>query len=205
MLRDFEPVTLLAQNYALLIVPSDSSLRSVVDLVQRAKERPGEVKYSSAGNATPGHLAGKLLERAAGLHMLHIPYRGAAGNVTAILSGDTDFTFGAPGALAAYLRSGRVRALATAAPKRLAAFPEAPTMAEAGVIGVELSDWQAMVAPRGTPAAWVARMQREVSDILANDEVRAKLEAMGIAAAPAGAAALSAHMSTESARWARLV
>jgi tripartite-type tricarboxylate transporter receptor subunit TctC len=203
--KDLAPVTLVSWNYAVLTVPSTSPARSVADLVTLAKAQPGLLKFASPGNGTPPHLAGELLMREAGGTMTHIPYKGAAPAVTAVFTGEVDMYFGQPASLAPHLKSGKLRALATAAPQRLAAYPDLPTLVELGYPTVRLSDWIGIVAPAGTPAEVIRRLHAELTKILATPEVRQRLEASGMEAAGSGPEEFSALISSELRRWAKLV
>lgn len=199
--RDLLPVALVGRNYNVLTVPSASPVKSVAELVAAAKARPGALKYATGGNATPAHITTELLKREAGVDMLHVPYKGPAAAVTAMLGGETDMMIGAVGALAPHVKSGRLRALATSATQRIAAYPDLPTFAELGYPRVRLRDLQGIAAPAGTPRAVVMRLQEAIAKAVAAPEVKERLETLGIETASAGPDAFAAHIRDELRAW----
>ena len=198
--KDFEPVTLVSRAYTMLVVRSDSPMQSVADLVERARARPGAVTFSSPGNGTPPHLAAALLQQETATTMLHVPYRGTAA-LTALLGGDVDFTIASPYVAWPHVQSGKLRILATAAPHRLPAYPDVPTFAELGYPDVQITDWQGVVAPKGTPAGIVARLRSELVNILAAEEVKRELDARGLEAAVSSSDEFGKLIATELRRW----
>jgi len=203
--RDLAPVTMLARDSNLLIVPAASPAKSLAELVALAKAKPGQLKFSSGGNSTPAHLAGELLKREAGLDLVHIPYKTPPAGAAAVLAGDVDMMFGATVAVAPYIKSGRVRVLAASTPKRLPAYPEVPTLAELGYPGVVVSNWSGIVAPAGTPKEIVERLRMEIQKILAMPDILQRLERLGVEASPAGPEEFGALIRSELKRWNQLV
>jgi tripartite-type tricarboxylate transporter receptor subunit TctC len=205
--RDLAPVVLVDRHYSILVVPAGTAVHTVADLVARAKAAPGALKFSSAGNGTPPHLAGELFKRETGVDILHVPYKGALSNVVAVLSGEVDMTFAATGAGASHIRSGKLRALATLAPARtrIAAFPDLPTLAELGYAGVQVTAWEGIVAPGGTPPVVVERLRSAVAKIVAEPEVRQRFEAIGMEAVGDGPEVLAAQINSGLRMWNRLV
>ena len=203
--RDLAPVTLINWNHPILAVRADSPARSVADLVALAKTRPGELKYSSSGNGTPPHFAGELFKREADVTIAHIPYKGPAPAIVALLAGETDLMFAATSAVWPHVKSGKLRALATVAPRRLAKYPDVPTLVELGYPGLVITDWQGIVAPAGTPRDVVARLHAEIVKVLAAPDFRERLEVLGLEAAGLGPEEFTAHMHKEIQRWGRLV
>jgi len=203
--KDLAPVTLLARDSNLLIVPASSPANSVAELVALAKAKPGQLKFSSGGNSTPAHLAGELLKRETKIDIVHIPYRTPPAGAAAVLSGEVDMMFGATVAVAPHIKSGRVRALGTATPKRLPAFPDLPTIAEQGYPGVVVSNWSGVVAPAGTPKEIIDRLGNEIRKILAMPDVLARLERLGVEATPASAEEFGALIRSELKRWNEIV
>ena len=202
--RDLAPVTLVAWNYAVLAVPAGSPVRSVADLVALARAKPGALKFSSAGNATPPHLSGELFKRATDIDVLHVPYKGGAPSAAALMTGEVDMAFAAPGAIAQYVKAGKLRVLATSAPRRLAAYPDLPTLQELGY-AVELSDWQGIVAPAGTPKEVTAALHAGITRVLAAHEFRQRLDALGMVPAGMGPGEYASYIHDEIRRWGKLV
>ncbi|MFM9883348.1 MAG: Bug family tripartite tricarboxylate transporter substrate binding protein [Burkholderiales bacterium] len=202
--RDLQPVSLMAWNYGVLVVPAASPVHSMADLVSIAKHKPGDLKFSSPGNATPPHLAVEFFKRAAGIDLTHIPYKGAAAAVAALLAGDVDIYFASPGVIAQLVKAGKLRTLATAAPRRLIGHPELPTFAELGY-AVEVSDWQGLVAPAGTPVEVIARLHAEITKILADPDMRARLQVLGMEPGDLGPQQFAPHVQSELTRWGKLV
>jgi tripartite-type tricarboxylate transporter receptor subunit TctC len=203
--RDLAPVTMLARDSNLLVVTSALPAKSVAELVALAKAQPGRLKFASGGNSTPAHLAGELLKREAAIDIVHIPYKTPPAGAAAVLAGDVDMMFGATVAVTPHIRSGRVRVLATATPRRLPAFPDLPTLAELGYPGVVVSNWSGVVAPAGTPKEIVERLGTEIRKILAMPDVLQRLEKLGVEASPAGAEEFGALIRSELKRWNQLV
>ena len=203
--KDLAPVTMLARDSNLLIVPASSPAKSVAELVALAKARPGQLKFASGGNSTPAHLAGELFKRETGIDIVHIPYKTPPAGVAAVLSGDVDMMFAATVAATPHIKSGRVRVLAASTPKRLPAFPEVPTLAELGYPGVVVSNWSGVVAPAGTPKEIIDRLGTEIRRILAMPDVLERLERLGVEASPASAEEFGALIRSELKRWNQLV
>jgi tripartite-type tricarboxylate transporter receptor subunit TctC len=178
--RDFALISLVAWNYNILAVPVSSAITSVAQLVATAKAKPGLLRYSSGGNGTPAHLTSELLKREAAIDMLHVPYKGAPAAVSAVLAGEVDMIIGATGALTPHLSTGRLRALATAAPTRIQAYPDLPTLVELGYPKVVFRDWQAVFAPNGTPTYVMNRLRAEITKSIAASSSRQRLEALGM-------------------------
>ena len=199
--RDLLPVALVGRNYNVLAVPSASAVKSVAELVAAAKAKPGALRYATGGNATPAHITTELLKRESGVDILHVPYKGPAAAITAMLGGETDMMIAAVGAVAAYVRSGRLRLLATSASRRIAVYPELPTFVELGYRRVQLRDMQGIVAPVGTPRSIVLRLHEAIAKAAAEPEVRERLETLGIEAASAGPDVFAALIRDELRAW----
>ena len=203
--RHLAPVTLINWNFPLVALRADSPIRSVADLVALAKARPGELKYSSSGNGTPPHLAGELFKHEVGVKITHIPYKGGSAAVVALLAGDVDLAIAGTVGVSSHLKSGRLRVLATFAPRRLANYPDIPSLVELGYPGLGITDWQGIVAPAGTPKDVIARLHAETVKVLAAPDFRQRLEVLGLEAAGLGPEQFAAHMHKEIQRWSKLV
>lgn len=203
--RDLVPVAQVAWNYNVLAVPGASPVTSVAQLIAASKAKPGALRYSSGGNATPAHLASELLKREAGVDILHVPYKGTAAAVAAMLTGEVDLMIGAVGALSPHIKTGKLRALATSAPRRIVAHPELPTFAELGYPGVQLRDLQGIAAPAGTPRDVIIRLHVEITRATATAEVKERLETLGIETAGAGPDQFAAHIRGELRTWSKVI
>ena len=203
--KDLAPVSLVAWSYNILAVSAGSPVKSLADLVATAKARPGTLKFSSAGNGTPAHLAGELLKREAKIDIIHIPYKGAAAAAVAVLQGDIDMMIGAAGVLTPHIKSGKLRALATPAPQRFSAYPELPTFVELGYPGVQIREWLGVVAPAGTPKALIERLHREIAKTLILPEIKQRFALLGMEPAALGPTEFAVHIRSELQRWAKFV
>ena len=202
-LRDLSPIALVVSAPVVLVVAAESKARSLADLIATAKR--GTVTYASPGNGTVSHLAGELLQRAARVKLTHVPYKGAAQALTDTLGGQVDsFMSSVPSALG-HIKSGRLRALAVTSAKRSSGLPDTPTIAESGYPGFEASTWYGMLAPAGTPATVVARLNAEVNRALAAKDVRERLAGEGGEVLGGSPAQFAAFLTTEHAKWGRLV
>jgi len=203
--RSFVPVAYVARVPNVLAVSAASPLKTLKDLVEAARAKPGTLSYSSGGNGSAAHITFEYLKLKAGLFMLHIPYRGTAPSVTDVIAGQVNCTFTGAPAVLPLVKSRRLRALAVSSSRRLAAVPDVPTVAESGYPGFEADQWYGLVAPAGTPAALVARLNAEVNKALAMPEVAQQLTVEGATAVPGTPAAFGDLIRREIVRWAEVV
>ena len=203
--KDLAAVSLIVRQSHILVVPSGSPVKSVAELIKAAKGKPGILKFSSGGNGTPAHLEGELFKREAGVDIVHIPYKGAPAGAVALLTGDVDLMFGATVAVGPHIKSGKLRALATVAPRRIPAFPDIPSMVDLGYANVVVSPWDGIVAPSGTPKAVIARLHLETKKFGAMPEMKQRLEAIGLEAADAGPDEFAALIRSEMRKWIKLI
>ncbi|MET0540934.1 MAG: tripartite tricarboxylate transporter substrate binding protein [Variovorax sp.] len=159
--RDFVPVTLLAKVPNVLVVHPDVPAKTFKEFIAYAKANPGKLNYSSAGNGSSGHLSMEYLKLTAGFFMTHIPYRGSGPQMTDLLAGRTQVAMNGLPSISAFIKAGKLRALAVGSAQRIAALPDVPTIAESGYKGFETSQWYGLLAPAGTPAPVVKRLQEE--------------------------------------------
>jgi tripartite-type tricarboxylate transporter receptor subunit TctC len=178
-LRDFAGVSVFSESTNLLVVPAALPAKSVRELVAMAKEKPGSLNYSSAGQGTTQHLAGELFKLRTGTSIVHVPYKGSAPALTALIAGDVQLGFINPVAAGPHVTSGRLRALAVAGAKRTALFPDVPTMKEAGFPGVEVALWYGLLAPKQTPREIVQALAGAVARATHDEEVKKRLAADG--------------------------
>jgi len=203
--RDFAPVTVIAAVPNVLVVHPSVPAKSVADLVRHAKAHPGTLNYSSPGNGSGAHLAGELFKSMTGVDIVHIPFNRIAPAVTAVVGGQVQIMFaGAPSALP-QVKAGRLVALGVASPKRIAAAPDLPTLAESGLPGFDVTSWYSIVVPSGTPNDIIARLRSEIASALTQPDIQEKLAGLG--AEPIGntPAEFAAMLKVETAKWGKIV
>ena len=177
--QDFEMISTITYFPFLIVVPANSKYTSLSALLSAARSNPTEVSYGSAGIGSTQHLSGELLASLSRTQLLHIPFRGDAAALTALLGGEIPMMVAPPTAVMANIKAGKLKALATTGPQRWAGLPEVPTVAEQGVAGYDVQSWAGLMAPAGTPRAVVDRLHAEVQKVLAVPAVRSRLEDMG--------------------------
>lgn len=172
---DFAPVAMLAAVPQMISVAADSPFKTLGEFMAYAKANPEKLFYGTPGNGSAPHLAGRLFETTTGISLVHLPYRGAGHAITDMIGGRTHVSFESTSSSSALIKSGRIRAVAVAAPQRLPQFPDVPTTAQAGLQGYEVSVWFGLFAPKGTPDAVVQRLHAAVNRSLAPSEVQAQI------------------------------
>jgi tripartite-type tricarboxylate transporter receptor subunit TctC len=177
--KDFAPISLVAVTPYLLVVNPSVDVKSLQEFVAYVKARPGKLNYASAGTGSTTHLAMEMLKSAAELYIVHIPYNGNGPAGTAVIGGQVEILFGSLPAVLPQAKAGRVRPLAVGTPKRSPSLPEVPTVAESGYPGFDASLWLAIMAPAGTPAPIVDRLQREIHAVIASPETAEALNKAG--------------------------
>jgi tripartite-type tricarboxylate transporter receptor subunit TctC len=203
--RDFAPIALIGSAPYALIVRADSPLRSVADLLARAKAQPGKLTYASAGPGSALHLAGELFKNKAKIDLLHVPYKGAAPAMTALLGGDVDLTFSSLSEVQPMLQAGKVRALAVTSAQRDAKLPQVPTLREAGVPDYQVTGWYGLYVRTGTPADVLAKLQAAAQASLHTDAVRQQLQRNGLDPAQGDAREAQDMLEGESQRWGAVI
>ncbi len=204
-LRDFAPLSLFSMSPNILVVHASVPVRNVKELIVLAKARPGQLNFSSAGAGTTQHLAGELFNLRTGTKMVHVPYRGSAPSLTALISGEVDLTYANIPAISAHVKAGRLRPLANLGPKRSDQLPEVPTMREAGIKGVEVVVWYGLLAPAATPRDIVAKLGDAIARAARSPDTRQRLLDLG--AEPVGNTPeeFGKLLREEVARWAEVV
>jgi len=204
-LRDFAGVSVFSESTNLLVVPTSLAARSPQELVALALARPGALNYSSAGAGSTQHLAAELFKLRTGTSIVHVPYKGSAPSITALLAGDVQLSFINPVAVGQHVKGGRLRALAVAGARRSALMPEVPTMKEAGVEGVEVPLWFGMLAPAATPRETVHTLAAGVAKAAHSPDTRKRLLEQG--AEPVGNTPeeFDRLLREDVARWAEVV
>jgi tripartite-type tricarboxylate transporter receptor subunit TctC len=203
--KDFAPIALLATGGLGVYINPQVPAKNMREFVALVKSQPGKLYYSSPGNGGPQHLAMELLKLETGMDMVHVPYKGAAGAITDLVGGHVQAMISALQTVAPHVEAGRLRMLAVMSGHRAPAFPDVPTLKEAGMPDLEVETWYAMFAPAGTPAAIVARVNRDVNELLKETEVRDVLAKQGLEAAGGTPEALGERVKRELASWTRVV
>jgi tripartite-type tricarboxylate transporter receptor subunit TctC len=175
------------------------------EFIALVKSQPGKLYYSSPGNGGPQHLAMELLKLETGMDIVHVPYKGAAGAISDLVGGHVQAMVSALQTVAAHVQSGRLRMLAVMSAKRAVAFPDVPTLEEAGAPDLEVETWYAIFAPEGTPAAIVTRVNRDVNELLQESDVRDVLARQGLDPAGGTPEVLGNRVKRELASWTRVV
>jgi len=203
--RDFAPLSLFSMAPNILVVHASVPVKSAKELVALAKSRPGQLNYSSAGAGTTQHLAGELFNLRAGTKIVHVPYKGSAPSLTALISGEVDLTYANIPAISAHVKSGRLRPLANLGPKRSDQLPQVPTMKEAGVVGVEVVVWYGLFAPAATPPEIVAKLAEAIARAARSPDIAQRLIELG--AEPVGNTPeeFGKLLRVELARWSEVV
>ncbi len=179
LLRDFEPVTPIFRNYFFVTVPVGSRYKTMTDLISAAKAEPGKVNYGSWFVGSPGHIGAAMLETGTSIKMTHVPYKEMSQLYVAVGNQEVDWAFGSAASAGPMQRAGKTRYLAVAASRRIAGFPDVPTVAESGgPAGFELSAWTALLAPKGTPRAVVEKIQSDVAAVLSEPDLKDKFLGM---------------------------
>jgi len=204
-LKDFRAVALVGNAPLIMAAPSGAPFDTLAELLQLARSKPGSVSYASSGTATPGHLAAAALALGTRTEMVHVPYKGAGQAITDLIGGQVQFFFSSTSAIAAHLKGGKVKALAVSSPRRMAALPQVPTVAEAAVAGFDFSLWGGFFAPRETPDAIVTMLSAEINKIIAEPAMHARLEADGSAVDPLAPERFAAFVRSENDKYARLI
>jgi tripartite-type tricarboxylate transporter receptor subunit TctC len=204
-LKDFEPIALVSSQPLILVVNVSSPYKSLKDVVEAAKAKPGQLNMGSPGSGTIGHVGGELFQRRAGVKFAHIPYKGAGPAVTDLMGGSLDLYFGNSQSVDALVKGGRLRAVAVTSPKRLKNLPDVPTIAESGYPGFEAATWSGLVAPKGTPKAIVDRLNAETNKALKNPEMMAKLESDGSEGRGGSPQQFADFIKAENAKWGAVI
>ena len=205
LMKDFVGIAPINYSGLLLVVHPSVPAKTVGELVALAKARPGKINYASSGNGTPYHMAGELFKHMAGIDMTHVPYKGSSGARTDIVGGQVEVMFDAETTMAVMSREGKVRALASTGLTRSANLPDMPTVSESGVPKFEATIWLGLMAPKGTPAEIVNRLNAELRKIVANPEVRATWAKQGAVPMSMSVAEFDQYLQADIAKWANIV
>ena len=203
--KDFSSITLVGSGPAIVLANPSIPPKTLGELIAYAKAHPNEIKYGSSGVGGTVHLAGELMSQLTGIQMVHVPYKGIALAMTAILAGDIQITYATPISAYAHLKSGRLRALAVAGPSRYPTMPDVPTAGEAGLADYEIEFWYGLVGPAGMQPSLVDRIQRDVAGIVLAPEMKQQLLEQGAIGVGSKPQELDALIRKEYERWLRVV
>ena len=201
VVRDLTPVTQIVRIPNVLVVPPALPVRNVREFLALAKRRPGELVFASTGLGSISHVVGELFQQVAGIRSIHVPYRGAAPATTALISGEAAYAFIVPLVIRPHVEAGKLRALAVSTIKRSAVFPDAPTLDESGVKGIDIPHWYGFWAPAKTPPAIVDALYREYVRVMALPNIRERFQREGAEAVGTPPAEFAAFVQSEVVRW----
>ena len=205
ILKDFEPISLVATVEWGLVVNADSPIKTAADLIAAAKRDPGKLNYGSGGNGSPQHIAMALFANQAGISLTHVPYKGATQAAVGVAGKEVDAAFQGIATVNSLVQAGKLRLIAVSTPKRMAQFPNVPTVNESGLAGFEFNSWFAMMAPAGTPKVIITQMHSEVVKALADAEVQNKLIAQGLTPRGLAPDELGKAMRIQYAKYGKLI
>jgi tripartite-type tricarboxylate transporter receptor subunit TctC len=204
-LKDFDTITVAVASPNILVVPANSPHKSVADIIAYEKANPGKMTFASAGNGSSDHLTAELFWQQTGTTGIHVPYKGGAPAHTDLMGGQVDASFQNVNSVAQYIKGGKMRALAITSPKRSAIFPDVPTLAEVGVKGVEVTSWQAIVAPKGLPAAVREKAHDAFVEALNDPKVKEQFTSIGFEMVTNTPAQFAEFQQKEYARWKKVI
>jgi tripartite-type tricarboxylate transporter receptor subunit TctC len=203
--KDFAPILLVADVPNILVVNNDIPAKDLADFERYAKANPGKLNFGSTGIGSSMHLAGELFMRETGAQMIHVPYNAPGTATTNLIAGEIQLMFQLIPGIAGQVKSGKVRAIAVMAPQRSPALPDVPTTAELGQPRLLSSTWFALLAPKGTPPAVIARLNTVSNEILSDPAVKKRLAEMGASTLGGSSQQLAEHLAAETEKWGRLV
>lgn len=203
--QDFTPISLVANLPMIVVASKKLEARDVPSLIAAAKAKPGVLTFGSAGNGNTGHLAGELFSSTAGVKMTHVPYKGSAGVVTAMLAGDIDLTFDSISTSIPHVKSGKMHPIAVTSAKRSALDPNIPTVQEQGLKDFEVNGWYAIIGPAGMPADVTQRLSSEIAKAITVPQLKAQMAEGGYEPVGSTPEQLKAHIDKEITRWATVV
>ena len=204
--RDFAPVSMMAMGYQVLIVKPSLPAKNLQELVTLARQKPGALNYASIGIGSAPHLGAELFKSVAGVDITHVPYRGSSAQaITALLAGDVDMFLVGTSTAVPHIQSGALRGLAVTAKTRVDGLPDVPTFAEAGLPGVDVSLWFAVLVPGGTPSAIIRKLNADIVQVVAEPEFKQALKARGFEAVSSTPEQLAAFMDKDYVKFRNLI
>jgi len=203
--KDFAPTFFIGNIANMLLCGAQQPYKSVKDVIAAAKAKPGTLGFGTAGAGSSQHLSGEKFKLDAGIDLIHVPYKGSGPSMQDLIAGQIPLSFETALVALPQISAGKVRALAVTTAKRSKVAPEVPTMAESGLKGFDVASWQAIFAPANTPPAIVKRMNDELTKIVAQTEVAARLYTMGVENVPMTPAQMAEFQKAELVKWAKIV
>jgi tripartite-type tricarboxylate transporter receptor subunit TctC len=203
--KDFTGVSLIASGPLALVIHPSVKSGSVAELVSLAKSAPLTLHYASGGAGGINHLAGELFNSIAGTQIVHVPYKGAGPALTAVISGEAQMMIATVASILPHLKSGKLRALATAGERRTSILPDLPTLSESGLRGYSADNWYALLAPRGTDRSVIAALSRHIADTMRRDDAREQLLKLGFEPMTSTPDELNSYLRREIAKWSGLI
>ena len=204
-IKDFAPVATLAVVPFVVVVNPSLAANNTQELIARVKAENGKLTYSSAGNGSVNHLLGEMFDSAAGVIMTHVPYKGAGPALADLIGGQVQVSFTSMPSVIGHIKSGKLRAIAVTSKARSETLPELPTLAESGLAGFDVNPWFGLLAPAGTPAAIVNQLNREINDLLATPDLRARFAGQGAVPYATSPAEFAALLKQDIEKWAKVV
>jgi len=204
-LESFTPLAMIGMNPLLLVVPANSPYQSLAQMLDAARRAPGTLSFASAGPGTSQHMAGELLAFRTGTKLVHVPYKGSAPALQDVLGGQVNMMLDTAVACAPYVKSGKLRALATGYKVRLESFPDVPTVMESGVADFDVSSWLAVYARSGTEASIVSRLREEIGGVLRTPDMRERLRQLGTLPVDMDEAQMNRFLVAEIAKWKQVI
>lgn len=204
-IKSFSPVVLIGSNPVVLVVGANSPYKTLQDVLTAAKAKPKTISSASAGSGTSQHLSLELLGFKSGTQFIHVPYKGSGPAIQDVIGGQVDMMFDTTVVAGPHIQSGKVRALAVTSAKRLESMPNVPTVAESGVPGFEVTSWQAIFVPAGTPKPIIDRLHDEILKIIAQPEIQERLKNLGMQPSTMTTEQVSAFQKAEVEKWAQVI
>jgi tripartite-type tricarboxylate transporter receptor subunit TctC len=204
-LKDLVPVVMIGNAPLVMLAPADAPYNTVNEFIQMARAKPGEFSFGTVGAGTPGHLSAVALGLGAKLNMVHVPYKGVGPLLSDLMAGRLQAFFSSASAAMPQIKGGKLKALGVTTPKRMSSLPDVPTIAESGLPGFSYTLWGGLFAPAGTPASAIDSLNREVNTLLAQPDIRARLEADNVAVPKNTPTEFADYVKSESAKFEKLI
>jgi tripartite-type tricarboxylate transporter receptor subunit TctC len=204
-MKELVPVVLIGNAPLVMLAPADAPYNTVNEFIQMARAKPGEFSYGSVGSGTPGHLSAVALGLGAKLNMVHVPYKGVGPLLSDLMAGRLQAFFSSASAAMPQIKGGKLKALGVTTPKRMSSLPEVPTIAEAGLPGFSYTLWGGLFAPAGTPTSVIDSLNREVNTLLAQPDIRTRLEADNVAVPKNTPQEFADYVKAESVKFEKLI